>query len=328
MVGKDCGSYPYLEDYLKGMKMEFLPDGSDEKKREWIVSNAEDTDILILNGLYPVNMDILKIYREKNPEGLVYLPLDANSAWMDRMMHKDQDFQKLMEQVDLIGSSGRRMQRHLNKKWPWPVEYFPNGYFHPWTKLDKADYSIKENVIRTVGRLGTEQKATDVMLEAFAAAARDMSGWKLKLIGGIEPSFDHYIESFFTKHPELKDRVIFAGKITDKTALFEEYKKAKIFSLTSILEGGTPNVVAEALHSGCVMAVTEFDAYSDATAGGRCGMSAPIGNVDKMADVYRTLCSDEERLKEMCEYAFKYSEMYFSMEKVASRINESLMAGD
>ena len=327
MVGKDCGSYPYLVDYLKGMKMEFLPDGSEEKKKEWILSNAEDTDILILNGLYPVNMDILKIYREKNPEGLVYLPLDANSAWMDRMIHKDQGFQKLMEQVDLIGSSGRRMQRHLNKKWPWAVEYFPNGYFHPWIKIDHIEYSKKENLILTVGRLGTEQKATDVMMEAFAVASEDIRGWKLKLIGGIEPSFNDYLESFFIKHPELKDRILFVGKITDKKALFEEYEKAKIFSLTSILEGGTPNVVAEALHSGCAMAVTEFDAYNDAIAEGKCGMSAPIGNVEKMASVYRSLCSNEKRLKEMCEYAFMYSEMYFSMEKVAARINESLRSG-
>ena len=233
-----------------------------------------------------------------------------------------------MNKVDLIGSSGRRMQKHLNEKWPWMVEFFPNGFFHPWVSVDFPEYSKKENTILTVGRLGTEQKATDIMLSAFAMAADKIPDWSLKLVGSMEPSFKGFIDSFFNKHPELKDRVIFTGKITEKADLFKEYAKAKIFTLTSILEGGTPNVVAEALHSGCAMAVTEFDAFDDATAKGKCGMSAPIGDKTGMAEVYIKLCSDEKKLREMSEYAFTYSEKYFSMEKTAARIYESLMTGN
>lgn len=324
MVGIDNGDYPYLKDYVRGLRMEFLPDSSNEKKCEWISEHAEDVDILIVNGLYPVNMDIMKIYKEKNPGGITYLPLDANSEWMDRVIFTDPFFNEALGKVDVIGSSGRKMQRHLNIKWPWPIEYYPNGYFHPWVEAEPVQYAEKENTILTVGRLGTEQKATEVMMEAFALAAPSIPGWTLKLVGSIEPSFESYRNAFFEKHPELAERIIFAGKITEKKELFNEYRKAKIFSLTSILEGGTPNVVAEALHMGCAMAVTEFDAYEDATDQGRCGMSAPIGDAEKMAEVYKKLCSDEEGLKKMCAHAYDYAEESFSMEKIVRRLYASL----
>ena len=324
MVGVNNGDYPYLHKYVQGLEMLFLPDNTPESKQRWITEHAKDIDILIINGLYPVSMDIMKIYREKNPSGIIYLPLDANAQWMDGILHTDADFKDIVGSVDLIGTSGRKIQKHLNEKWFWPIEYIPNGYYHPWIEIDHIDYEKKENVILTVGRLGTIQKATNVMLEAFALAAQDIGDWTFKLVGGIEPSFEGYLENFWRKHPELKGKIVFIGKITDKTELFEEYKKAKIFTLTSILEGGAPNVIAEALHCGCAVATTEFDAYKDAIAGGKCGMSAKIGEVDGMASVYRNLCKNEERLKQMCEYAHDYAEMYFDMEKIVKRINHSL----
>lgn len=206
----------------------------------------------------------------------------------------------------------------------WPVEYFPNGFYHPWIKIDEFNYDIKENIILTVGRLGTEQKATDVMLEAFAQAAGKIPEWKLRLVGSIESSFEKYIDDYYVRYPNLRERVEFTGKITGKNELFAEYQKAKVFTLTSILEGGCPNVIAEALHCGCAIATTEYDAFEDATDHGKCGMSAPIGDVKRMSELFITLCTDEDRLKRMCQHAFDYAEKNYQMDKIVFRINDSL----
>ena len=72
------------------------------------------------------------------------------------------------------------------------------------------------------------------------------------------------------------------------------------------------------------MAVTEFDAFEDATDYGRCGLSAPVGDIEGMADVYYSLCSNEDRLRDMCVHAFEYSEKVFPMEKIVARIHDSL----
>lgn len=247
MVGEDNGSYDYLEKYLPGMRMEFLPDGRPETRNEWLLSNAKDIDILIVNGPYPVNRDIVRIYKEQNPHGLTYMPLDANSEWIDRLTITDEETYRMLSLMDVIGTSGRKLQRHLNRKWPWRIRYFPNGYYHPWVSVNGADYHKKENIILTVGRIGDHQKGTTAMLQAFARIFDRIPGWTLRLVGNITDTFRPCIEDYFNEHPELRDRVIFVGKITDKAALFEEYKRAKIFTLTSILEGGTPNVVAEGM---------------------------------------------------------------------------------
>ena len=65
-----------------------------------------------------------------------------------------------------------------------------------------------------------------------------------------------------------------------------------MFTLTSTFEGGTPNVVAEALTAGCAMAVTKFDAWEDAIDEGRCGMAAKINDIDEIAMMYLELCKN------------------------------------
>ena len=77
-------------------------------------------------------------------------------------------------------------------------------------------YENKKNVLLTVGRNGTAQKRTDVLLEAFAKAAPQIEGWELRIVGSIEPSFQSYLTEYFTLHPELKDRVFFVGEVLGK----------------------------------------------------------------------------------------------------------------
>ena len=162
------------------------------------------------------------------------------------------------------------------------------------------------------------------MLEAFALAHDRLLGWKLKMVGEIEESFKGFIDTYFMLHPGLKDYVIFTGPITDKNKLYEEYKKASIFTLTSRLEGA-PNVASEALRCGCAVATTDIDAAPDITDEGRCGMVAPIDDVSAIADMYVSLASDEDILMEMCNHAYEYGEKVYNMERVVDRIYESII---
>ena len=325
MVGRNNGGYTYLDSYVSGLEMEFLPTGSQEEKYSWIRKNAKDIDILIVNSVYVLNKKIVSIYKQENPSGVCYMPLDANSAWMDRVDFCASDFVTMMDSIDVIGTSGKAMQRFLNEKWPWCIEHFQNGYYHPWMNITEIPIEDKRNIILTVGRLGTEQKSTDVMLEAFAIISKDLPQWKLRLVGSVEELFKSYIQKYFKKHPELKSRVTFVGRIEDKEKLFEEYKSAKIFCLTSSFEGGTPNVVSEALHCGCAIVTTMFDAYDEGIHGGDCGMCAPVGDIKKVSAALLKMCKDDNMLKTMCHDAYIYAETKYSMEKVVSRIYEGIM---
>lgn len=322
MVGADAGPYPYHEKYTNGVKMEFLPSGDISEKIRYIAENAREIDALLLRGCYPSNFPVAEFYKQVNPTGRIYIGLDANSSWMDRIKWDEPEFIKFMDDCDVIATSCGSVQRFLNEKWPWKVEYIPNGWYD-FSPQKAPVFENKKNIILTVGRLGTPQKATEVLLEAFARIADQIPHWQLRLVGGVEETFQPYIQEYFGRFPLLSSRVLFAGILTDRGQLFQEYQDAKIFALPSDWEGGTPNVIAEALHAGCATAVTRFDAYEDATDFGLCGLSSEKRNVDGFAGILYQLCMDKN-LKQLSEHAYKYSRRHFDMENITARVNEML----
>lgn len=336
---KDCGVIPYLlhknhgcdvtmagghkEDYpnlkyVPGLKMEFLPDGSLQSMMDYLANESADIDCLLLYGCYPFYFPLADIYKCINPSGKIALALDANSHWMDRIQWTEPSFQKFMNHCDVISAAGRTMQKHLNEKWPWKIEFVPNGFYNfseqPWN----VDFEKKENIILTVGRLGTTQKATDILLEAFALAADKIPEWELHLVGGVAKNFECYIKEFWDRFPGLKQRVQFLGHISDRNLLYEQYKRSKIFALPSTFEGGA-NVVAEALYAGNAVAITKIDEYMDATDCERCGLAAEIGDAEGFADILSRLCNSGQ-LDGMCRHAYKYAMKTFNMETIVAEL--------
>lgn len=322
MAGAKMGEYSNLQ-YVPGMRLEFLPDGD---KVAWLENEASSIDCLLLYGPYGSYFSLVSLYKRLNPYGKVCLALDANSHWMDRIQWAEPAFRRFMDQCDVITCSGRAMQRHLNEKWPWPIEFIPNGFYNFSSKPWSVDFSRKENVILTVGRLGTPQKATDVLLEAFAKIAPQVPDWELHLAGGVEDAFTGWLDEFWERHPELKDRVRFLGSISDRDVLYETYQRAKIFALTSTFEG-FPNVIPEALFSGDAIAISRIDEYQDATDHGRCGLAADVRDVDGFADILLRLCRSEE-LEAMCRNAYDYARKIYGMERIVARLHTLIFGGE
>lgn len=345
---KDCGLIPYLlfknhdcdvtmvgapmEDasnlkYIEGVKLEFLPDGTLASKEDYIRREAGKIDVLILRGIYPDYLPVVEVYKKCNPEGKVYLPLDANSGYMDRILWQKPFIREFMERCDVICTSGAAMQRHLNEKWPWVIEHIPNGFYDFSEKAWDPAFEKKKNIILTVGRLGTEQKATYVLLEAFAQAEQQLQDWELHLAGTMEKEFEEYLNRFWEEFPRLKERIHFLGEIREKEALYKEYLEAKIFALTSAWEGGTPNVVAEALYAGDVIAITKIDEYEEATDNGRCGLAAAIGDVAGVRDILIRLCRSD-RLGSMSRHAYAYAKEHYDMERIVDKVYDLIFGED
>lgn len=322
MAGKQLSEYSNLR-YVEGLRLEFLPDGD---KAAYLQREAHNIDCLLLYGPYDSYFPLVDLYKRLNPYGKVSLALDANSGWMDRIQWAEPVFRQFMDQCDVITCSGRTMQRHLNEKWPWPIEYIPNGFYNFSSKPWKVDFDQKENVILTVGRLGTPQKATNVLLEAFAKIAPQIPDWELHLAGGMEDAFTDWLSGFWERYPELKERIRFLGSISDRDVLYETYQRAKIFALTSTWEG-FPNVIPEALFSGDAIAITKIDEYQDAIGNGRCGLASEIDDVNGFADILLQLCRSE-RLDEMCREAYAYAQEVYDMERIVARLYTLIFGGE
>ncbi len=325
MVGAKGDNYSYLE-LVKGVKLEFLADGSVQTKARYIRENAKNIDLPVLRGCYPTNFDVAYIYKQYNPQGKIYVGLDANSFWMDKIDWEEPAFQKFMGCCNVTATSSKAMCDLLNRKWPWKIVHVPNGYYGFGKKWIRPPYIGKENIILTVGRLGTQQKATHIMLEAFATIADQIPEWKLRLVGTVESSFQPWLEGYFHRYPALQDQIEFVGSIQDRDWLYAEYQKAKIFTLSSTNEGGTPNVIAEALHAGCVIVITQIDASLEATDGGRCGRTAHIDHVEELGQAYLELAVSSD-LEQMSKHAYQYGCAHFDMENIVDKLYERLFGG-
>ena len=318
MVGKRNGAYPAVADVL-GMDLDLLESSSMEEQIAYVDAHARDMDVLALHGVYPTYFPVVARYRELRPDGRIYLETDANSYFEDRMPQTP-ELLWFLSQCNVIGASCRRMQEWLSTKWPFRIDYLPNGFYDLKGVYRTPDAAAKEDVILTVGRLGTEQKRTEDLLQAFALIAGQLPSWRLRLVGNIDPRFELFRKAFFEQHPKLVARIEFPGAIQEKAALLAEYRRAKIFALPSGLEGGTPNVVAEALFSGCYMIVSDFDAYDDAIAGGACGMHHAIGDIKALAACLAKACADPALIARGGREALLYGREHFHFVKIVRRL--------
>ncbi len=312
-------SYPYIK-YVEGMDVEFLPDGELSTKLDYINAHATDMDLLILHGYYPNYLEIVKRYRSLRADGKIYMELDINLQAADRTPWRSDKVDTVLGACDVIGASCRSMQRYMSRKTPYRIEYIPNGFYDFDGVGFAPDFAEKENIILTVGRLGTHQKNNELLLEAFAAVADDMPGWTLRLVGRIEEGFNPYIEDYFLRYPMLKNRVIFTGIITDRSTMAKEYRRAKIFALTSRMEGGTPNVIAEALSAGDYIVTSDIDASGEAVDNGRCGDVFPVENKRKLMEILLRLSRNEKRIELGGRRAVEYAKSAFDYERIVDRL--------
>lgn len=309
MVGMKCSDdYPYLAD-MPELEMEFLDEDTIKARVEYVKAHAKDIDLLILYGAYPQFMPIADVYKTIRPDGKIYLASDMNIGWAKRIPVDHPKYRQFLNQCDIIGASNSTVQEFMRHEWRVNVELIRNGWFYPaWANF--ADMQ-KENIILTVGRIGSAQKMNHILLMAFAQIADKIPDWKVELVGHVEDDFIRDSRLFFDANPNLRDRIIFTGQINDKKKLLEKYKHAKIFCMTSKFEG-TPNAAAEALWAANFIITSSIDAANDITDKGRCGRVFPIGDVEKLAKLLKNICRDEKLLFNGCKHAAKYAREEFN----------------
>jgi len=328
MVGENTGDYPYLE-HLPGLEMDFIPSSNGNintltnNSINYINQNYQKMDTLIMRGLYPATCKILKTYKQKRLNGKIYLYLDANRHWMDDIKWENPNFFNTLALCDVISTSCYEMTKYLNKKWhPFIVEHIPNGFFN--ASGEQIKRCQKENIILTAGRIGTEQKANHILLLAFAIIADNIPDWKVRLAGPVEAQFNEFTDQYFQKFPQLKKRVEFLGNITDKGKLYEEYAKAKIFALTSLDEGGTPNVIAEALFHGCYTITSDIDAAVDITDNEKCGSIFSINDYKALSKILLEVCTDKKLLQDAPQKSTQFAKSHYDWDLLINRINHLL----
>lgn len=325
MVGIDKDDIYSFESYVQGEELVRLNDYSLESKINWLNEYGKDIDCLMLFGTYRNNMIVADKFKELKPDGVIYLALDASAFWINNIPRHEKDVDEFYEKCDIIGTSTVPLQAFISKKWKMDVRVVRCGYY-PFglTEMMTPVYGKKKNVILTVGRVGTQHKRTDILLQAFAQAYSGISDWELRIVGPVENDFYGYIDEFMQENPYLEDSITFVGEIEDKERLHREFLDSKVFILSSEQEG-FPNVIPEAMSAGCAILVTDLDNSDEMIDYGNCGLKAPINNIQKISDNIRLLCNDKEMLKRMCENSYRNYQEKFDYNLIIDMLYDELI---
>jgi glycosyltransferase involved in cell wall biosynthesis len=163
----------------------------------------------------------------------------------------------------------------------------------------------------TVARLGTPQKRTDLLLEAFAIFSVENPEWKLRLVGSMEPDFERYFHDFLKKNSNLRNRIDYVGLIYDREQLACEYERAKIFTLCSDWES-FGIVQVEAMSKGCALLCSDFKSAVNIIDDGNFGYYFRRGDINDYAVKMHKLARNEKLMEDISERIQVYAKDNFS----------------
>ena len=290
---KNNVEYPFIDQEVNGLKLNFIPNKGRFLYFElgvlyYLLNKSKSIAVLNLFHFKKDNILYLLIYKLVNPQGKAYIKLDMdilffknyNAFLFSNYALKNFILKALTSWIfkltDLFSVETDQAKDYLLNVYPElqnKLICIPNGVDNLY--LDKEipikAFQEKENIILTVGRIGTEQKNTELLLDALKIT--DLKDWKVYILGPIEESFKKYIADFYRESPQLENKIIFTGNITDRKELFDWYNRSKIFCLSSRYEG-FPIAFPEALYFGNYLISSPVSSAEHITSKGKYGTVA------------------------------------------------------
>ncbi len=282
-------NYSYLESEVKGLKLRFLKKGLKIPFLDvyfsaiyYLLKNAKKIDVLNLFHFSYNTLLYGYLYKKLNHKGTLYIKLDMRPGLLKENLEPIQTFnlyrkiiksgriyfiKNILDMASYENNITFEEVKEIIPEYESKFIYIPNGFSsYNFNKI--KTYDEKENIITTVGRIGTEQKNNQKLLSVLSKI--DLKSWKVFFIGPIENQFQNVIKDFFKKYSYKKDSIVFVGAISDRKELFEYYNKSKVFCLTSRYEGFAL-VFPEALRARNYIVTTNVGGAKEITNNGEIG---------------------------------------------------------
>lgn len=299
----------------------------------FLLFHGHEYDVLNFYHLRKVNLPLLLAARLRNPKIKIYVKLDMGRFGLECALKKGKIY-KMMTKVlkcmgllpDLFTIETKKYVTLLNQRplYSGRIQYLPNGFWRD-TQIPTNLTDKKENIILTVGRLGTPEKNTELLLESFAAIPADIrKNWKLLLVGSYTQEILRKVNGIIAADSSLNKSIIFTGNIDDKKQLNQYYSKAAIFCLPSRSES-FGIVLIEAIHHGCFPIVTDCcDAFYDMMDNGKYGGIVPNENRGALTEALRKAMENKAYVVNRGIQGRLYADQYFDWEEITERLQKYL----
>lgn len=251
LVCHNNDDYSYIEKEAKGLKLHLLNERNeqlfwDKAVIKYLKSHAKKIDVLNLIHLTYEGMIYGLLYKFLNPRGVLYLKLDlypghhkeglkfSETHWKEaiyQMVYRL--FKKRVDIVSTETEQGYQFIKQFDRKLFDKTIVLTNGIDLEKVRevADSPQFEQKQDVMLTVGHIGSEAKNSELLLEALSGI--DLGNWKVKFIGAVEEHFKPAVNEFYENNPEKREQVEFLGGIYNRAELMNYYRNAKLFCLPS-----------------------------------------------------------------------------------------------
>lgn len=274
----------------------------------YILCNARKINVLNLYHLRRESIAYGLLYKTINPKGILYIKLDTynknieNREYLKFSKSKfinalfKMGLNKLFNHVNVMSIENFRGLELIRKIFCTKalLLYLPNCVNYSKIveyKIKVKKWNEKDNIILTVGRIGSPEKGHSKLLEIITKL--DIKNWKFLFVGPISKDFMSVINLFHKNFPNKKDRVIFTGNISDKKQLYKLYNKSKIFILPS-MEEAAPLALVEASYFGNYLIGTlNIDSFHDVTNNYRFGKTYSDDTPLELINILQKIINNE-----------------------------------
>lgn len=291
----------------------------------YLLLNSRNIDWLFLYHIRRRTYILAKLFKFINPKGKVYVKLDMSLKGCELYQSSSKELallKKIDAIADVISIETKEIKKRIQQYFSKDLLLIRNGVSE--IGLANKYAATRKNSFLTVSRLGSEEKATDILLEAFALTSNHHD-WDLELVGPIEEHFKQYLSEFFKRYPSLKNRVKVLGPIYDREELYKKYGSCRCFVLPSRWESYGISI-AEALCCGCSVILSDHVPLSfEIKENLKCCNIVKANDINSLA---QSLLSETQRKYDFSEHEqiAENSRKFFSWDLICEMLFNSLMS--
>lgn len=298
----------------------------------YIKEHAGDFDVLMFLNYGNTIWKLAWLCKRYNPHILVYSKLDMghggfhhfenNSPILSIKNHLEKIKSRYVDWFTVETNKYYEILKN-NVVFRNRIGYLPNGVSLLDVDTDDLDKKHKENILITVGRLGTYEKNNELLIDAITKIPpKKLGTWKFYFIGPYTDAFYTYVMDIKNKYFYLADKIILTGNISDRNKLYSFYKRAKIMCMTSRSESVCIAVV-EAMYFAAYPIITYYSDFAlDATDRCKCGEIVQ-SNPDDVANSLLKAIFDP-CLEEKGKVAQSYAQSMFDYKVLSNNLNQQL----
>lgn len=292
----------------------------------YIINYSKQYEYLQFFQIHTTKSLFVFLYKLLNPKGKIYLKLDMELNYINKFdkinVIKKFFYRYMLKNIDLFSCETKECYQKilhnniLGIDISEKIAYIPNGFDEEYLTENNISIKLfeeKENIMITVGRIGTEQKNNEMLLESLNNI--DLKKWKVYIIGPYTEEFKIKYDEFIKNNQDKKEKVILVGNVEDKNLLYSYYNKAKVFLLTSRW-GSFEIVLSEALRFGNYIITTDVGTAKEITNNSEIGVVTEIENILQFKNEILKVINNKINLEEKYNKSLELSKKQFLWDEI------------